>query len=184
MVQTVQASDLTLHEVKVKFGLHETKDENFFIEWWQDLPELTEAEKRSLDEIKANFLYLNAYPMSEEAVKLVVLSPLLAMAGFYRAPFHLKTEAVVQLALEDEGKIVRGRIDILVLQKQFWVLVVESKEAGFSLKNAIAQAIAYMAATPHPDQPAFSFMTNGTEFLFAKLVQPAKQYAFSDLSSL
>ncbi len=184
MVQTIPASDLSLNEVENKFGLQENEDMNFFPEWWKDLPELTDAEKRSLDQLKADFLYLNEYPLSEEAVKLVVVSPLLAMAGFYRAPFRLKTEAPVQIALEDEGEVVRGRIDVLVLQDQFWVLVVESKEAGFSLKEAIAQALAYMATTPHPEKPAFSFVTNGTEFLFAKLLKPSAQYAFSDLLTL
>ncbi|MGC8711539.1 MAG: type I restriction endonuclease [Leptodesmis sp.] len=184
MVQTVQASDLSLHEVKQKFGLQENKDIDFFTEWWKDLPELTDAEKRSLDQLKADFLYLNEYPLSEEVVKLVVVSPLLAMAGFYRAPFRLKTEASMQIALEDEGEMVWGRIDVLVLQDQFWVLVVESKEAGFSLKEAIAQALAYMATTSHPEKPAFSLVTNGTEFLFAKLLKPSAQYAFSDLLTL
>jgi len=36
-------------------------------------------------------------------VKLVVLSPL-KMAGFYSPPFRMRTEAPVQIALEDEGK--------------------------------------------------------------------------------
>lgn len=123
--------------------------------------------------------------MSEEVVKLVVLSPLLAMAGFYGPPFRIRTEVPVQIALEDEGKLVRGRIDVLVLQERFWVLVVESKEAGFSLKEAIAQALAYMAADPHPDQPTFGFVTNGSEFRFLKLMKRDNpQYAFSDSFTL
>jgi hypothetical protein len=113
-----------------------------------------------------------------------MVSPLLAMAGFYRPPFRLKTEAPIALALEDEDKIVRGRIDVLVLQDQLWVLVVESKEASFSLKSAIAQALTYLAATPQPEKPAFGWVTNGTESLFAKLEAPIAQYAFSDLLTL
>ena len=113
-----------------------------------------------------------------------MVSPLLAMAGFYRTPFRLKTEAPIAISLEDEGKIVRGRIDVLVLQDQLWVLVVESKEAGFSLKSAIAQALTYLAATPQPEKPAFGFVTDGTEFLFAKLEPPIAQYALSDLLTL
>jgi len=57
--------------------------------------------------------------MSEEVVKLVVLSPLLKMAGFYSPPFRMRTEAPVQIALE-ESKVLRGRIDVLVLQNRFW----------------------------------------------------------------
>lgn len=185
MVQAIQASELTLHEVKTKFGLQQAEDEQFFSEWQESLPELADSDKRSLDQVKANFLYLDQYPMSEEAVKLVVLSPLLAMAGFYGPPFQMRTEPPVQIALEDEGELVRGRIDVLVLQERFWVLVVKSKEAGFSLKQAIAQALAYMAATPHPDKPAFGFVTNGSEFRFLKMVkQDNPWYALSDLFTL
>ena len=79
--------------------------------------------------------------MSEEIVKLVMLSPLLSAAGFYSSPFRVRAETPVQIALEDENELVRGRIDILVLQERFWVLVIESKEAGFSLKEAIPQAL-------------------------------------------
>lgn len=185
MLQTTQASDLTLHDVETKFGLQEVRNEQFFREWQENLPELTDAEKRSLDQIKANFLYLSKYPMSEVAVKLVVVSPLLSMAGFYSPPFRFKTENPIQIALENEGKIVRGRIDVLVLQERLWVLVVESKEAGFSLQDAIAQSLAYMAATPHPEKPAFGLATNGSHFIFLKLTQnESPQYALSDEFSL
>ena len=184
MVQAIPASELTLHEIKTKFGLQQVEDELFFSEW-QERSELADSDKRSLDLVKGNFLYLDHYPLSEEAVKLVVLSPLLAMAGFYGFPFRMRTEVPVQIALEDEGKVVRGRIDVLVLQERFWVLVVESKEAGFSLKAAIAQALAYMVANPHPDKPAFGFVTNGSEFRFIKLVQQGiPQYGLSDLFTL
>jgi Type I restriction enzyme R protein N terminus (HSDR_N) len=185
MVQSIPVSDLTLRDVKDKFGLKLAADDSFFLEWQQDLPEISDAERQALDQIKASFLYLSEYSMSEETVKLVVLSPLLSMAGFYNPPFRIKTEAPIQIALEDEGKLVRGRIDILVLQERFWVVVVESKEAGFSLKDAIAQALSYMMATPHPQQPAYGLATNGSEFRFIKLTaQQPPQYGLSDLLTL
>jgi hypothetical protein len=184
MVQTIPASDLSLRDVKDKFGLRLAEDDSFFLEWQQDLPEISDAERQGLDHIKKSFLYLSEYPMSEEAVKLVMLSPLLSMAGFYDPPFRMKTEAPIQIALEDEGEIVRGRIDILILQERFWVVVVESKEAGFSLKDAIAQALSYMMATPHPDRPAYGLTTNGSEFMFIKLTAQPPQYGLSDLLTL
>lgn len=45
MVQVIPASELTLHEVKTKFGLQQAEDEQFFSEW-QDLPELADLDKR------------------------------------------------------------------------------------------------------------------------------------------
>jgi hypothetical protein len=195
MLQTLRAGDLTLHQVKAQFGLREATDLSFFSEWQQDLPALTAEEMRSLDQLKTNFLYLLEFPMSEEAVKLVMLSPLLSKANFFQPPFHLKTEASVKIELRDddrasespelESQIVKGRIDVLLLRDEFWVLVVEAKEKGFSLENAIAQALTYMMTAPNSGQAVYGFATNGSEFIFLKTVQePTPQYALSDLFTL
>ena len=90
----------------------------------------------------------------------------------------------LQIALEREGQLVRGRIDVLVVQEQLWVLVIESKQASFSLKEAIPQALSYMVTAPYPEQPVFGFITNGSHFLFLKLQRPTGQYALSDEFSL
>ena len=74
MVQVIQASELTLHDVKEKFNLQQVDDELFFQEWQSGLPSMTDSEKEWLDRVKANFLYLAKYPMHEEIVKMVVLS--------------------------------------------------------------------------------------------------------------
>lgn len=51
------------------------------------------------------------------------------------------------------------------------------------MENAIAQALSYMMGSPN--QPAYGFATNGSEFIFLKTVQePAPQYALSDLFTL
>ena len=181
MAQTIQARDLTLHDVKVKFDLRLAEDDQFFREWREDLPELSDVEKRSLDQVKADYLYLAEYPMLESIVKMVVLSPLLALAGFYRPPFRVTAETPVEISAEDEGENVQGRIDVLVLQNQLWVLVIEAKKSQFSLEPAIPQALAYMMANPNPDRPAFGFVTNGSTFIFIKLTkQDTPQYALSD----
>jgi hypothetical protein len=206
MPQTLQASDLDLHTVEAQFHLQETIDDGFFWEWQQTLPPLTEAECLRLDDVRADFLEQTKYPMLEETVKLVVLSPLLALAGFYRSPFRIRTEVPVQIALAAdeptaEAPVLRGRIDVLVVQQQLWTLVIESKETGFSLKNAFPQALSYMMAAPAGDRPAYSpaysLCCNGSEFRFLKLLrQPTDSapsspgpigpipYAFSDLFTL
>ncbi len=181
MAQIIPARDLTLHDVKVKFGLKQAEDTQLFPEWIDQLPEISDLEKRSLDQVKTDFLYLAEYPIPESLVSLVVLSPLLSLAGFYRPPFRVTTEAPVQIAAEDEGEIVQGRIDVLVLQNQLWVLVIESKRGSFSLEPAIPQALSYMMANPNPDKPAFGLVTNGSNFRFIKLTkQDTPQYALSD----
>jgi hypothetical protein len=66
---------------------------------------------------------------------------------------------------------LRGRIDVLVLQDQFWVLVIESKRAELSLKVGIPQVLAYMLAAPPPQRSRYGLVTNGSNFLFLKLEQ-------------
>ena len=66
----------------------------------------------------------------------------------------------VQISSEDQETIVRGRIDILICQPQFWIVVIEAKRAEYSLKVGIPQALAYMLANPELQKPAFGFVTS------------------------
>lgn len=182
MVQKIiQATELTLSDVKEKFNLQLNEDEQFFREWQDNLPEISDSETQTLEQVKAEFLYLDEYPMLEDIVKMVLLSPLLKLAGFYRPPFRPVAEKQVEISAEDDGEIVRGEIDVLVLQKQLWIVVIESKRTRFSLKNATAQALFYMMASPSVENPTFGLVTNGSHFRFIKLTkQDTPQYALSD----
>ncbi|MEH2092948.1 restriction endonuclease subunit R [Nostoc sp. 'Peltigera membranacea cyanobiont' 213] len=185
MVQILQGKDITLAELIDEFGLQLADDEDFFSEWRHDLPELSDLEKQSLNEVKAEYLHLSKYPILEPVVKMVVLSPLLRLAGFYQPPFYIASEQEVKISSEDEGTIIRGRIDILVLHPPFWVLVIEAKRAEYSLVPAIPQALAYMLADATPAKPVFGFITNGNEFRFIKLTkQGTPRYALSYTLSL
>lgn len=186
MAQLIQANELTLSEVEDQFNLRQIIDDpSFFREWQDDLPELSESEKPALDRVKTEFLYLNKFPMLEDLVKMVVLSPLLSLAGFYRPPIRPVLEKRVDVAVNDGEVTVWGRIDILLLQKQVWLTVIESKQAGFSLKDATAQALFYMMANPNTEQPTFGLVTNGSHFMFIKLLRnQVAEYAFSSEFSL
>jgi predicted type IV restriction endonuclease len=185
MVQTIQARDISLYELEDKFGLQLVTNSDFFPEWIKDLPSLNDAEKLSLERVKSNYLNLTQRrPMSEEAVKMVVLSPLLDLAGFYQAPFEIETEKSTDISAVDESIVVKGNIDVLVIQKRLWVLVIESKSTKFDVLTALPQALAYMLDTSNIEQPTFGLLVNGREFVFVKLVQQeepkyARSYALS-----
>ncbi|WP_107805823.1 restriction endonuclease subunit R [Nodularia spumigena] len=186
MVQFIQAQNVGLAYLEEKFGLQQSKDEVFFPEWWENLPGITDLEKQQLDKIKSHFLRLAKYPpLSEETVKLVVLSPLLNLAGFYDEPFFMRSEQSIEISAEDKGEVIRGRIDVLVIQEQFWLLVIESKRSSFSLLEAIPQALSYMLANPHPEKPVFGCVTSGEDFQFIQLIKQDKsEYALSDKFTL
>ncbi|MEB3338913.1 MAG: restriction endonuclease subunit R [Leptolyngbyaceae bacterium] len=181
MVQTIPAEKLTLYELEKTFHLQRVQDTQFFPEWQSHLPKLTAVEKQQLDRAKAHYLYLATRPMLEEMVKMVVISPLLDLAGFYEPPFYSTSEKSVKLSAKDDGVTIRGKIDVLVIQDQLWVLVLEAKQAGFSLQPGIPQALAYMLANPQPAKPLYGLVSNGSNFIFLKLLQPGTpQYALSN----
>lgn len=185
MVQTIPATDIDLAQLSSIFGLERSDDPQFFGEWQESVPELNNTEKQALDDVKADYWHLSRYTMLEPIVKLVILGPLLRLAGFYRSPFYLKAEEVVEIVSEDNGTVIRGRIDILVFKPQFWIVAIEAKKAAYSLEVGILQALTYMMANPELTKPAFGFVTNGSEFIFLKLnKQEQPRYAESDLFSI
>jgi predicted type IV restriction endonuclease len=186
MAQITQANELTLSQVEDQFNLRQVLDNTtFFREWQDNLSDLSDFEVQALERVKTEFLYLNKYPMLEDLVKMVVLSPLLSLAGFYRPPLRPVLEKRVDVAVNEGERTVWGRIDVLLLQQQVWIAVIESKQAGFSLKDATAQTLFYMMATPNTEQPIFGLVMNGSHFIFIKLLKSeSPQYAFSTEFSL
>lgn len=102
------------------------------------------------------------------------------MAGFYDPPFRVRAEASVQLTLDDGEEVLQGRIDVLVLLNQLWVVALESKKTALSVWAALPQALAYLMSNPQPRHLSFGMVTNGDDILFVKLVQRSQRhYALS-----
>ena len=185
MVQTIPAGQIKLHEVMQHFKLERSNDAQFFQEWQTNLPEVFPSEREVLDEIKANYRHLSIYPLLEPVVKIVVLAPLLKLAGFYQAPFYLAAEQGISITSEDNDVIVQGRIDVLVFKPPFWVTVVEAKQAAYAIEAGIPQLLTYMLDNPNGSHPTFGFITNGATFRFVKMVtHPVLYYELSDLFAL
>ena len=186
MSQTVRASDISLRDLEVQFGLQRTFDVQFFLEWQNECPEMVDFDKRFLDRIKDNYLNLIKYPpLLEDIVKMAILGPLLNIAGFYLYPFHTKSEYSVKLSTEDEDFVGEGKMDILVLKEQFWVTAIESKRVTFSIEAGLAQILAYMLANEDQDKPCFGMITTGGSFVFIKLLKGENpQYALSRVYEL
>lgn len=171
----------TLAEAERRFNLVRTEDEAFFLEWQSDLPELAEAEQAALDQLRRRYLYQRSEgQLLEGTVTLLLASPLLATAGFYDPPFRVRAEESVQLTLNDGEEVLQGRMDVLVLLNQLWVVVLESKKTALSVWTALPQTLAYLMANPQPEHSSFGMVTNGDDILFVKLVRSqSRQYALS-----
>jgi len=182
-ISAISEAITTFRQVEEKLGLSLSSDSNFFQEWDEALPELTAESQSRLDAVRKNYLYqISDGALLEETIKLVILSPLLELAGFYSTPYKFRAEVPVEIeALGDNDEILRGRIDGLVLLGQLWVVVIESKRTTFDLEMALPQTLAYMATSPTSERPLYGMVANGSSYLFVKKL--GDRYGVSDLFS-
>jgi len=176
----------SLNQAESLFGLQRAISSDFFPEWQSNLPSLSPGEEAALDRIKTSYLHNSADgPLSESTINLLLVSPLLYLSGFCDPPFKLRGEVPIEILVEEAGQALTGRIDALVLQNQFWLVLAESKQAKLSFSMAIPQALTYLMGSPNETDPLFGVVTNGDGFLFIKLVKhPQPTYALSDDFSL
>ena len=173
----------SLHDVETKLGLRRSPDPDFFKEWQGEFAELVDTEKTTLDRIKQSYLYhVNEGFLSEGTVNLLMVSPLLFLAGFLESPFSLRSEESVEISDHGGNVTYHSRIDALVLNNNLWIVLIEAKRSSFSFLVAIPQALAYMTASPNADKPTYALVTNGDHFMFVKLQR--SQYDLSDDFSL
>ena len=172
----------TIAEAEDKFGLSLSESADFFTEWRNQLPEISSSDRASLEILWRRYLYhRSGGNLLESTVMLLLVSPLLTIAGLYDPPFRIKAEESVQINIADSEEILQGRIDILVLCDRLWIVVLESKKTMLSVWSALPQTLAYLIASPNSDRPNFGMLTNGDEIVFIKL--EAQKYALSQVFS-
>lgn len=183
MVQTVGITKAitNLNEAHDKFNLSQTADTQFFTEWFEDLPEITDSEKEFLNRLKNRYLYYAADgEITEGTIDRIMVSPLLDLIGLFDLPFKIRGERFVKVEIDNGDTVLEGFIDAVVVQNQFWVVVIEEKRFNVNVLQALPQTLAYMMANPNSEMPGFGMITTGDDYIFIKLNQQVRQYALSN----
>ena len=168
--KSISAEKVDLRFLIDHFNLKYVQDLSFFPEWQNELPIVSPKEKEDLDLIKQGYLNLLEYPpLLESAVQVSVLGPMMFLGRFFVPPFHVRGEKSIKITNEDHGIKVTGKLDILILRENFWVMAIESKRSQFSLEAGRAQILSYMLANPDADRPSYGLVTSGGSFTFLKL---------------
>ncbi len=171
-LKTVSAEKVDLRFLIEHFNLKYVQDLSFFSEWQGELPIVTAEQKSDLDVIKQGYLNLLDYPpLLESAVQVSVLGPMMFLGRFFLPPFHVRGEKSIKIENEDHGVKVNGKLDILLLRENFWVMAIESKRSEFSLEAGRAQILSYMLANPDANRPSYGLVTSGGSFTFLKLTR-------------
>lgn len=174
-------------DLKRSFNLEQSKDPSFVSELSEGLQDLTTEEKSGVGKIKKRFDYHREDGfLLEGTVNLLVVSPLLELAGFLDEPYQIRSPFGIEIVIDDTVETLKGFIDTLVVNNNFWVLSFESKRSAIPVGVALPQLFAYMLAQPRQSAKAFGLATNGDEFIFLKLDFSTQQpsYGFSRAYSL
>lgn len=188
MVQTIAVTEAitNLNDAHERFGLSRVGDPAFFPQWQEPLPALSAVEQAALDKYCDRYLsYAADGSISEGTVNVIMVSPLLELLGLCDPPLRVQGERYVEIAIENDNQVLRGRMDVVIIQQRLWVVLVEAKHFGFSVMQAIPQTLAYMMGSPKPQIESYGLITTGEDFLFLKLQrQPVAQYALSNKFTL
>ncbi|OCQ91990.1 type I restriction endonuclease subunit R [Oscillatoriales cyanobacterium USR001] len=186
MVQTVGITKAitNLEEVREKFNLSPSSNPGFFTEWLEAEDLLSDSDRRSLDRLKTRyFAYVDKGKIAEGTIKIIMLSPLLELMELFDPPFEIQGEKFVKFEIEagggEEEFVLEGYIDALVIREQVWVVLIESKRNGFSVRQALPQTLAYMMANSNSQNPIFGMIMNGEDYIFIKLDRQLGEYALS-----
>src|SRR5919199_2053842 len=183
MVQTIGITKaiINLNEAHDRFNLSQTDNTQFFPEWFEDLPGITDSEKELLNRLKNRYLYYAADgEITEGTIDRIMVSPLLDLIGLFDLPFKIRGEKFVKVEIDNGDTVLEGFIDAVVVQNQFWVVVIEEKRFNVNVLQALPQTLAYMMANPNSGMPGFGMITTGDDYIFIKLNQQVRQYALSD----
>jgi hypothetical protein len=171
---TLQAKNLTLDEVSRYLKLQRSLGRQTYGELLT-LEPVTEFECQEIEQIRLDFqAYWQAGRVLESQIQLLVLGPLLRLAGFYRAPINLTVEqAIADVELVDEDVTITGRLDLLAAVRggdtPFWVLVVESKNSQLEALNGLPQLLTYAAEGLKLQESVWGLTTNGISYYFVQL---------------
>lgn len=176
---TLRASNLTLKDVHHLLKFEEQIEDISFLDCLS-LEDLTEVEQQELIQIRNDFRPYLIGKASEGQVKALTTFPLLRLAGFYRYPIQIQVEeGIDNIIIEDEDKIIKGRLDILAINNAaqtpndlvFWVLVIEAKESAVEVRQGLPQLLTYAYKTLEQQSSVWGLATNGVQYLFVNIKQ-------------
>jgi hypothetical protein len=174
----LNARNLSLEEVHNLLGFQRQYNDSF--NSLLSLETLTEEEHQELIQIRDDFdKYLAAGKVSEGQVKFLAIAPLMRLAGYYRYPLQIKLEEeIADIEIEDEDKIITGRMDILAVNKakktastSLWVLLIESKNSSISPSEGLPQLLTYAFRSLQNQSSVWGLVTNGQYYQFLQIRQ-------------
>lgn len=170
----LNAKNLSLEDVHRRFGFQRGYCDSF--EALLPLEPLSDHEQQEIQQTRREFEhhFMSGEP-SEGQVKLIAVSPLLRLAGFFQYPLQVVVEeGIARIERMDEDMVITGRFDILAIHRTrltkgntpFWVLVIESKGGAISPTVGLPQLLTYAYSSLQVQRSVWGLVTNGEYYRF------------------
>ncbi len=179
MTTTLDARNLSLEIVRQLFKFEEQLNNSFTS--LLSIGSLTEFEQQELLQIQNLFRsYYAAGKISEGQIKFLFLAPLMKLAGFYRTSIKITLEEnIADISVEDEDRIIKGRMDILAVNKTegrttttpFWILVIEAKNSSLNAFDGLPQLLTHAYKGIEQQSSVWGLTTNGMDYQFVYIQQ-------------
>ncbi|MBG1259238.1 restriction endonuclease subunit R [Nostoc commune] len=176
---TLDARNLSLEDVQRLLKFEEQL--NGSITSLLCLESLTDFEQQELSQIRNLFRsYYTAGKISEGQIKFLFIAPLMKLAGFYNSSIKITLEEnIADISVEDEDTNIKGRMDILAVNKTqgkkvttpFWILVLEAKNSSINASEGLPQLLTYAYKSLKNQTSVWGVTTNGMDYQFVYLQQ-------------
>jgi hypothetical protein len=179
MLINLNANELRLKDVQRLLKFEEEYNDSFTCLLF--LENLTAIEQQELQTIRNIFReYYSEGKISEGQIKFLFLAPLMKLAGFYHPSIKITLEEnIADISVEDEDTIIKGRMDILAVNKTqgrtvstpFWILVIESKNSSLNATEGLPQLLTYAHTSLEHQTSVWGLTTNGMDYQFIYIQQ-------------
>ncbi|MEH2415803.1 restriction endonuclease subunit R [Nostoc sp.] len=179
MTTTLDARNLSLEDVQGLLKFEEQLNDS--ITSLLCLESLTDFEQQELSQIRNLFRsYYAAGKISEGQTKFLFLAPLMKLAGFYNSSIKITLEEnIADISVEDEDTNIKGRMDILAVNKTqgkkvttpFWILVLEAKNSSINASEGLPQLLTYAYKSLENQTSVWGVTTNGMDYQFVYIQQ-------------
>lgn len=173
-MDVLNAKDLSLRSVEHQLKYRRVPTLGRYLDFLECEP-LSEIEQQEISQISTDFQhYFYASRVNEGLIKALTIFPMLRLTGFYSRPVELKLEEnVAPVVVEDGDRVVKGRYDILAVNKTaeagqtpFWILVAEAKNSEIAHNAGLPQLLVYAYESLTYQSSVWGLMSNGESYQF------------------
>lgn len=191
MSQESNLENLSLDDLRDRYGLERVSTNPFFPEWRENLPEITDTDKLLLARIRQSYFNLMDHvPCMGRPLQTVVVAPLLFLGNFFTSPFKVQEESAQAIEVEDDGIIFKGQLVTFSITNTFKLMLVESEHLALPMSAGLGPMLNFMLHQLQGSQPLYGVVVAASNFIFLKLQRQNREaennihFALSDAFSI